>query len=135
MSSFICSTSRSKKMEDVEGLKICSLPEKFYPYSKNLYTRFSVLTYLQSAHWRLLGVWDNRAVAMQNPLMKAHRWHSGMLSRCQDQPLSLLPEQGRSSDLVSRVQMGLGGATALSVPGFSIDGLSPLRGLPLWLSW
>ena len=35
MSSLRCSTSRSKKMDDVGGLKICSLPKKFYPYPKN----------------------------------------------------------------------------------------------------
>ena len=36
-------------MDDVGGLKICSLPKKFYPYPKNLCTRFGVLTCLQAA--------------------------------------------------------------------------------------
>lgn len=53
----------------LEGLKICSLPKKFYPYLRNLCTGFRVLQCLWS-HWWLPGVWDNRSADSANPMMQ-----------------------------------------------------------------
>lgn len=68
----LCSTSRSPKVEDLEGLKICSLPEKFYPYLRNLYTGFRVLGCLWSVFIGGCLVFETAGLqTVQDPLIQA----------------------------------------------------------------